>query len=61
MLVVGTEIRGKGEGKSEESLGGSRMQAGGKSQKSAPKACKTNRPKPGDIWEKVLIEGRIKA
>lgn len=59
--MVGSEIRGKAEGKSGESLGGNRMQAGGKCQKSAQKARKTNRPKPGDIWQKELIEGRIKA
>lgn len=59
--MVGSEIRGKAEGKSEKSLGGNRMQAGGKCEKSPLKACKTNRPKPGDIWEKVLIEDRIKA
>lgn len=53
----------KSGGKPRESLvkpWGNRMQAGGKCQKSLLKACKTNRPKPGDIWEKVLVESRIK-
>lgn len=59
--MVGSEIRRKAEGKSEESVGGNRMPAGGKCEKSPLKACKTNRPKPGEIWQKVLVKGRIKA
>lgn len=37
------------------------MQAGGKWQKNPLKAGTTKGPKPGDIWEKALIEGKIKA
>lgn len=36
------------------------MQAGGKWQKSPLKASSTKTPKPGDIWEKVRVEGRMK-